>query len=43
MWDLKNKVKEKILSLIYDDIEEEEKNWKAMLEWKKEHQEKELK
>jgi len=33
------KLKEKkLLGLIYDDVEEEEKCWQSMLEWKKEHQ-----
>jgi hypothetical protein len=37
------KLKEKILGLIYDDVEEDEKCWQSMLEWKKEHQNEKLK
>ena len=37
------KIREKILGLIYDDVEEEEKCWKSMLEWRKEHQKGKLK
>ena len=32
------KLKGKIIGLIYDDVEEEEKCWQSMLEWNKEHQ-----
>jgi len=37
------KLKAKILGLIYDDVEEEEKCWQSMREWKKEHQNEKLK
>ena len=32
------KLKGKIIGLIYDDVEEEAKCWQSMLEWEKEHQ-----
>lgn len=32
------KLKGKIIELIYDDVEEEEKCGQSMLEWNKEHQ-----
>ncbi len=35
---ISKKLKEKILGLIYDDVEEEAKCWQSMLEWEKEHQ-----